>query len=90
MLKKSAFKKQAVGSFGPEKFSGLSRNGPQLPRVSYSSVVQHPIILRCDLKVMVRLLTGALGLSICRNPIRVETCNGPLCVGKQATEYSIC
>ena len=22
--------------------------------------------------------------------IRVETCNGPLCVGKQALEYSIC
>ena len=22
--------------------------------------------------------------------IRVETCNGPLCVGKQASEYSIC
>ena len=22
--------------------------------------------------------------------IRVETCNGPLCVGKQASEYSTC
>ena len=22
--------------------------------------------------------------------LRVETCNGPLCVGKQASEYSIC
>ena len=22
--------------------------------------------------------------------IRVETCNGPLCAGKQASEYSIC
>ena len=26
----------------------------------------------------------------CQKPIRVETCNGPLCAGKQASEYSIC
>ena len=25
-----------------------------------------------------------------QKPIRVETCNGPLCAGKQASEYSIC
>ena len=25
-----------------------------------------------------------------QKPIRVETCNGPLCSGKQASEYSIC
>ena len=25
-----------------------------------------------------------------QNLIRVETCNGALCVGKQASEYSIC
>ena len=24
-----------------------------------------------------------------QKPIRVETCNGPLCAGKQASEYSI-
>ena len=25
-----------------------------------------------------------------QKPIRVETCNGPLCAGKQTSEYSIC
>ena len=25
-----------------------------------------------------------------QKPIRVETCNSPLCAGKQASEYSIC
>ena len=25
-----------------------------------------------------------------QKPIRVETCNGPLCAWKQASEYSIC
>ena len=25
-----------------------------------------------------------------QKPIRVETCNGPLCAGKQASDYSIC
>ena len=25
-----------------------------------------------------------------QKPIRVETCNGPLCAGKQASEYSSC
>ena len=25
-----------------------------------------------------------------QKPIRVETCNGPLCAGKQASQYSIC
>ena len=29
-------------------------------------------------------------ISIKQKLIRVETCNGPLCVGKQASEYSIC
>ena len=32
----------------------------------------------------------ALAMILDQEPIRVETCNGPLCAGKQASEYSIC
>ena len=31
-----------------------------------------------------------LCINLRQKPIRVETCNGPLCAGKQASEYSIC
>ena len=30
------------------------------------------------------------GIEFQQKPIRDETCNGPLCAGKQASEYSIC
>ena len=33
-------------------------------------------------------ITWVIGLY--QKPIRVETCNGPLCAWKQASEYSIC
>ena len=28
-------------------------------------------------------------IRLCQKPKRVETCNGPVCAGKQASEYSI-